>query len=315
MARPSPLEADARLARRTEGKEPPDDWDDPGKVTRPVREYLDQLDKAAGLGGEAPQPPKALSLTDPSAALTSKGKSKIAFAYGDNYLIDTKAAVIVDVEPSPARWTAEVAATRTMIERTKDRFDLCPKHLAADTAYGSGGNLAWLVERGIEPHIPVLDRSAQTNGGFTRNEFTFDRANNAYTCPGGKQLPFTLDRGNGVLVYRARSRDCAGCALKPQCTKAPSRVLSVNAHEDVRQHVASLAGTEAFRRSARARRKVEMCFAHLKRNLNFRRLRLRGMTGARDECTLAAIAQNLRKLVKMIGFSPPSLSAASAQSK
>jgi hypothetical protein len=87
---------------------------------------------------------------------------------------------------------------------------------------------------------------------------------------------------------RARNRDCAACALKPQCTKAPSRVLSVNAHEEVRQHVASLAKTEAFKESARARRKVEMCFAHLKRNLNFRRLRLRGMTGARDECTLAA---------------------------
>jgi hypothetical protein len=99
-----------------------------------------------------------------------------------------------------------------------------------------------------------------------------------------------------------------------QCTKAPSRVLSVNAHEEVRQHVASLAGTEAFKRSARERRKVEMCFAHLKRHLNFRRLRLRGMTGARDECTLAAVAQNLRKLVKMIGFSPPPLSAACASS-
>jgi uncharacterized protein YegL len=60
------------------------------------------------------------------------------------------------------------------------------------------------------------------------------------------------------------------------------------------------------------RRKVEMLFAHLKRNLNFRRLRLRGMTGARDECTLAAVAQNLRKLVKLIGFSPPGLSAACA---
>jgi hypothetical protein len=55
------------------------------------------------------------------------------------------------------------------------------------------------------------------------------------------------------------------------------------------------------------RRKVEMLFAHLKRHLNFCRLRLRGMTGARDECTLAAVAQNLRKLVKMIGFSPPLL--------
>jgi transposase len=209
----SVIEADARVMRRTEGKEPPDDWNDPAYVTRPVREYLDQLDKAAWLGDEAPQPPKALSLTDPSAALTSKGKSKIAFAYGTNYLIDTEAAIIVDVEPSPARWTAEVAATRTMIERTKSRFGLQPKKLAADTAYGCGGNLAWLVERGIEPHIPILDRTSQTNGVFTRNDFTFDRANNAYICPGGKSLPFTHDRGNGVLVYRASIHDCVGCAL------------------------------------------------------------------------------------------------------
>ena len=305
----SVIEADARVLRRTEDATPPDAWNDPDKLTRPVREYLDQLDKAAGLGDEAPQPPKALSLTDPSAALTSKSRCKIVFAYGTNYLIDTKAAIIVDVEASPARWTAEVAATRTMIDRTATRFELRPKQLAADTAYGSGGNLAWLMERGIEPHIPILDRSSQTNGVFTRDAFTFDRVNNTYICPGGKQLPFTHDRGNGVLIYRARHRDCAGCALKSQCTKGPSRVLSVNAHEEVRQHVAALAGTEAFKKSARERRKVEMLFAHLKRNLNFRRLRLRGMSGARDECTLAAVAQNLRKLVKLIGFSPPPLAA------
>jgi hypothetical protein len=61
----SVIEADARMARRTEGKEPPDDWDDPGNVKLPVREYLDQLDKAAGLAallpGETQQPPKSLS--------------------------------------------------------------------------------------------------------------------------------------------------------------------------------------------------------------------------------------------------------------
>jgi hypothetical protein len=280
-----------------------------------VREYLDQLDKAAGLGvlpGESPQAPKSLSLTDPQAALSSKGRSKIAFAYGTNYLIDTKAAIIVDVEPSPARWTAEVAATRTMIERAAKRFGLTPKRLAADTAYGSGGMLAWLIEHGIEPHIPVLDRAGQTNGVFTRNDFTFDRERNVFICPGGKDLRLAHERDNGVLIYRARSPDCAHCPLKPQCTTAPQRSLSVNVNEEVRQHVASLAGTEAFKRSARERRKVEMLFAHLKRHLNFRRLRLRGMTGARDECTLAAVAQNLRKLVKLIGFSPPLLSSSAS---
>jgi transposase len=281
----SVIEADARVMRRTEGKEPPDDWNDPANITRPPREYLDQLDKAAGLGAlpdESPQAPKSLSLTDPQAALTSKGRSKIAFAYGTNYLINTKAAIIVDVEPSPARWTAEVAATRTMIERAAKRFGLTPQRLAADTAYGSGGMLAWLIEHGIEPHIPVLDRAGQTNGVFTRNDFTFDRERNVFICPGGKDLRLAHERDNGVLIYRARSPDCAHCPLKPQCTTAPQRSLSVNVHEEVRQHVASLAGTEAFKRSARERRKVEMLFAHLKRHLNFRRLRLRGMTGARD---------------------------------
>jgi len=62
----SVIEADARVMRRTEGKEPPDDWDDPRKVTRPVREYLDQLDRAAGLPGDTPQPAKSLSLTIPA---------------------------------------------------------------------------------------------------------------------------------------------------------------------------------------------------------------------------------------------------------
>lgn len=308
----SVIEADAQVMRRTEGREPPDDWDDPGNVTRPVREYLDQLDKAAGLGGESPQPPKALSLTDPTAALTSKGKSKIAFAYGTNYLIDTKAAVIIDVEASPARWTAEVAATRTMVDRTSNRFGLCPGRLAADTAYGSGGNLAWLMERGITPHIPVIDRASQTGGMFTHRDFTFDRDRNLFICPGGKELTFACDRGNDTLVYRARRADCEQCPLKSQCTTGASRVLSINVHEEVRRHVAGLAGTEAFKQSARLRRKVEMLFAHLKRNLNFRRLRLRGITGARDECVLAATAQNLRKLAKLAGLAqPPPLAAVS----
>jgi hypothetical protein len=131
----SMIEADARVARRTEGKEAPDDWNDPGKVTRPVREYLDQLDKAAGLGalpGESPQPPKSVSLTDPQAAFDQQrpqqDRLRLRHQLPDRH---TKAAIIVDVEASPARWTAEVAATCTMIERAAKRFGLCPKRLVA----------------------------------------------------------------------------------------------------------------------------------------------------------------------------------------
>jgi len=62
----------------------------------------------------------------------------VQFAYGLNYLIDTQHAVIVDVEPTPARISKEVASTRTMVARAADRLGLRPKRLAGDKAYGTG---------------------------------------------------------------------------------------------------------------------------------------------------------------------------------
>ncbi len=77
-------------------------------------------------------------------------------------------------------------------------------------------------------------------------------------------------------------------------------MVTRNVHEDERERVRQLAGTPEFKRSARERRKVEMLFAHLKRNLGLRRLRLRGLTGASDEFLLAATAQNLRRLARSL---------------
>ena len=76
-----------------------------------------------------------------------------------------------------------------MIDRTARRFGITPEHLAADSAYGSAANLAWLVkERQIEPHIPVFDKSNRTDGTFSRSDFVFDADRNHYTCPQGKLL-------------------------------------------------------------------------------------------------------------------------------
>ena len=70
--------------------------------------------------------------------MDGEGNKRVQFGYSLNYLVDVENAVIVDVEAPPARTYDEVAATRTMIERTRRRFDLTPKRLAADTAYGTG---------------------------------------------------------------------------------------------------------------------------------------------------------------------------------
>ena len=87
-----------------------------------------------------------------------------------NYLIDLEHAVIMDVEATTAVRQAEVTAPARMIARTQERFGIWPERLAADTAYGSAEMLAWLVhEHGIEPHIPVFDKSARDDGTFSRD--------------------------------------------------------------------------------------------------------------------------------------------------
>ena len=174
------------------------------------------------------------------------------FGYGLSYLIDIESAVIVDVEATPARWIAEVAATKTMLTRTEENLGLTPQILAADAAYGSGLMLGWLMARGIEPHIPILDHEHQTKGFFTRADFTFDQVANVFTCPGGKQLRNSgLIRDDGTMPYRASTKDCRDCALKARCTKGAKRIVTRNLHEAEREHVRTLKGTPAFDRSAR----------------------------------------------------------------
>src|SRR6516164_6597164 len=111
-----------------------------------------------------------------------------------------------------------------------------------------------------------------------------------------------------TLLYRARVSDCGPCPLKPRCCpKAPERKIPRSIYEDARDVARALANTTAFEQSRRNRKRVEMLFAHLKRILRLGRLRLRGPRGAQDEFTLGAIAQNLRRLAKLVARPPPAV--------
>ena len=308
------IAADANKQRSIPGK----DWDKnraPEKAGRAVKEYLATLDDAA-FGAASDKVPKFVSPSDPAAQWTGAMRGPAFFAYADNYLIDVRFGVIMDVEASRAIRQAEVGAAKTMIERTEERFDIKPKRLAADTAYGSGSNLNWLVnDKDIAPHIPVIDKSKRNDGTFSREDFTFDKERNVYTCPAGKSLTTTgkpVNNGETVL-YRASALDCGPCPLKSQCCpKTPGRKIPRSLYEEARDVARALAKTAAFAKSCCDRKRVEMLFAHLKRILRLGRLRLRGPRGAQDEFTLAAIAQNLRRLAKLVVRPPPAVAACAA---
>ncbi len=284
-------------------------------ASRAVDEYLAVLD-AAAFGAATEVPPKFVSPTGPAARWTAAAGGPACYAYCDNYLIDVEHTVIVDVEATTAVRQAEVGAAQTMLTRTAELFGLWPERLIADTGYGSAAMLGWLVhEQGIEPHIPVFDKSQRNDGTFSRSDFAYDHERDLYICPGGKELlhyrrQFTRPRlgvdAEGLMRCRATQQDCGVCPLKPRCCpNRPARKVLRSIHEGARDMARDNAKTEEYAVSRRQRKKVEMLFAHLKRILRLDRLRLRGPNGARDEFHLAAAAQNLRKLAKLVPLPTP----------
>jgi hypothetical protein len=155
----------------------------------------------------------------------------------------------------------------------------------------------------------VFDKSVRRDGTFGRDDFSYDIERDLYTCPTGEELrrywhegrrkgaaasrwPLKIPHSHGRM---RRLRPAA--AVLPN---GPHRKILRSVHEGARDLARDIATTDAYVTSRRQRKKVEMLFAHLKRILKLDRLRLRGPNGAKDEFLLAATAQNLRKMAKLV---------------
>jgi hypothetical protein len=275
--------------------------------SRAVREYLHALEQ----NDPSETPPKSISLTDPAARYTAAPGGPAFYGYSTNYLVDVNAGIIVDVEATPAHRTHEVNATRTMINRVEERFNLKPQRLSGDMAYGTAEVLAWLVgDKRIAPHVPLWDKSQRSDGTLSASDFVWDEQANEYRCPAGHALrafrrPFKNPRTGitkeNTIKYRASQFDCLSCEMKQQCCpNTPRRQITRSIHERARDEARRIATTAQYRQSRKDRKKVEMLFAHLKRILKLDRLRLRGLSGASDEFMLAATVQNLRRMAKWL---------------
>jgi hypothetical protein len=162
-------------------------------------------------------------------------------------------------------------------------------------------------EKRITPHIPVWDKSTRDDGTFSRSDFLWDKKRGVYICPNGKDMKTGGSiTSNGARLFAARKRDCDACPLKSRCCPGqPSRRIPRDIHEDARDVARRKMTTKAFLKSRDERKRVEMRFAHLKTPHGFERLRLRGLSGARDEFHLAAIVQNLKTLALRLIRPPP----------
>ena len=302
----SVVRADANRARGVPGAEAID-WKSGAHSTRAVREYVAALEEA----NPTETPPKSVSLTDPAARYTAAPGGPAFYANSTNYLGDVDAGIIVDVEATPAIRTDEVNATRTMIDRVETEFNLKPARLIGDMAYGSAKLLDWMVnEKTIEPHVPVWDKTRRKDETLSSSDFRWNEQTGEYRCPQGHALRkqrrefrnprFHVTKAD-TIIYRSSQSDCATCPMKACCCpNTPMRKIARSLYESARDVARAIAKTDAYKQSRKDRKKVEMLFAHLKRIMKLDRLRLRGLSGAKDEFLLAAAAQNLRRMAKTV---------------
>lgn len=268
-------------------------------IPRPVREWLaDRATAPETDSGPRRGVPAELSRTDPAAAWSAR-TARGRFGYALNLLMDAPSGVTLDVAATPARHASEVDAGRDMLARAAKRFSYRPKRVTADTAYGSAAFLAFIHDQGATPHIPVLDRSEQTKGKFSRAAFTFDRERDRYICPNGKALAHRAFRKRiGVHVYQAKPEDCCLCPIQKQCTDGRRRIVLRMADEDTRDLVRAEMQTGLYQRSMRLRRGIERLFADAKARRGMARLRLRGLRGAEEEFLIGAAVLNLLLLAR-----------------
>ncbi len=290
----------------------PEQLEEVAKVSRTVREYLAEVAQENPVSEPEENPPahnsvaaRYISTTDPDACWAGKWGRAVP-SYYDHYLIDNASCIILGVEATRARFRQETLAARRMLAQVKERFGVCPESLGADKAYGSGEFLAWLLERNIQPHIPVIDRRHQTHRRFTRDQFQYDPAENVFRCPQGQTLRFHgATRQNQGYIYRTTESQCRGCPVKKKCTPAPFRKIFVHWQEPARQVARDLAQTPAYACSKRERSKIEALFSELKLRVGLRRVRLRRLWNVAEQFYLAATAQNLKRLVKFLAQREP----------
>ncbi len=168
------------------------------------------------------KPAKRVSPTDPQARWTAAPGGPAFYAYSTNYLVDTDAGIIVDVEATPAHRTLEVQSAKTMIERVEERVALKTRKLIGDTADGTAEILGWMVEeKGIEPHVPVWEKAERRTApsAVPTSAMTPSMTSTPVRPPSDSSNTGQLAGKPGTA--RSRARRCAITRLKGTARVAP----------------------------------------------------------------------------------------------
>jgi len=269
-----------------------------------LRRYLDGMEQA-----DAEQ----LATIDPSAVQAAIEKLKqhpepevgfmrisggISPAYNVQTAVDAEHALIVTHAV-----TLDAADHRCLLPMAEAASQALGRpatlNVVADTGYSNGAHASRCEEFGIVTHVPAK-RSVNPFGLFDRSLFTYRADSDTFLCPEGKTLTRKqLNLPMRTIRYEAAVKDCRACPSRSLCTKSAWRVVSRSIDDDALNRMNARATPAAMRLR---RTTVEHPFGTIKyRIFGHPRLLLRGLAGAQTEISIAIMAYNLKRILKVLG--------------
>jgi transposase len=275
------------------------------EILRERKRKLHDLGKQMDQSGQS-----QVSLTDPDSRSTPSrcpagmpdGRGHgTDVAYNVQVTMDAKHKLILDHEVTND--PTDRGHLGTMAQRAKDLLGVKRLEAVADMGYYDGQEVKSCAEAGIKTFIPKPLTSANRSLGlFTKEDFHYDARKDCYRCPAGQRLTFrfqTRELGRDVRYYAIPA--CAGCRLRPRCTRnAGGRRITRSADEGF---------LEAMERRVRShpeklkRRKgiVEHPFGTIKRSMDQGYFLTRGLKNVRTEMSLSVLAYDLLRVINILG--------------
>ncbi len=254
------------------------------------------------------EPPKDVSIVDPEAPWVKKSGRSVR-GYSGQVVADSEHQVIVGLKATAQASDSE--QLNPMLQEVERTTGQAPERLVADSGYYTDDAVLEASQSKTDCIVPDSETAAELNNpkrleseaaAYHVSRFTYDEAQDEFTCPQGKKLPFVRNhnrRGQTTKVYRCA--ECDTCPFREQCTNHASGFRSIEVrlnHAEVRKLRDKL-NTETVKAIYGKRKAIiEPIFGRWQHNWGVRRLRLRGLNGFSVELHLLAIAHNLTKLFR-----------------
>jgi transposase len=256
-----------------------------------------RADVAQALGLMEAMELSQVTLSDPDARLMRQARGGSVVGYNVQIAVDDRHGLIahhaVTQDVSDQNQLAVVA------QGAKEELGCDTLQAVADSGYADAEQIKHCEDAGITPFVPH-PRSTNTKGDFfPKSQFVYEPEQDQYRCPAGEILRFhsTSDKKQASNYVGV---NCAGCALKSQCTKAAARWVTRHHYEEVLDRLAARMDEHPSMMKRRAAL-AEHPFGIIKAMMGAPRFLCRGLKAVTAEMDLSVLAFNLKRAMAILG--------------